>query len=1264
MNFGPDWIRNLSSEGSTGGGTSSGTRYQLADYRYGREEMLALFDKNVKPPASLTNFKSLYSETTLLPLALLPSTEEERGWSTRPSGPTGISRGRGSLDRGGRASRGRGGYASYNRIGYESGWGNGEQPEWSPRKDYNSRTISIDNWRRNRTNEEEDGWRSGSQSNMRGHEKWGRSTSWRGGDGDSEERSGPPERGTRSSWHDLNRGQPTRRSWDNEDHLPEWATENPTEGGGTFDERGAFHGSDDEQLDGKTPPKRENALQKSVSQQHIISKPNHSQLSTSKSTISLVKSDESSKKVDQNKVKKEEDNDEKLKNGMVESVRKTSLNSSTDPKTTDTKEEVPSKAGNNQEGPPKFNENPKQQPTANTNNHNTNSHNSGNSGLEAEANAERRVEEDFGKFQEDFILKLVEEAPKQAPVVNNFDVAGVQPPPNLIPPVQDQWFYQDPQGQRQGPFTNMEMAEWYKAGYFSHQLKVRRLCDERFFLLGDLITLSNGANPFETTIRYPVLKADVTKTPEADMLQYHQYLTQMAVLKQQAHVAQRAMTEPWNALTLQQQELAAQRLMLQQQVPQELQYMQMPPANPLMQMINQMQQAKIPVPGLDKAAPAGIPNAMDPVQMLLMQNKLPQPPTGATIPNHLTGGLPTNLSGPLPPEAMPGLQANPLSGGLPIPGMQTNLPNTLNNAMNIPRPTSAHGNVDGIPPTPVDNDPISSLLKQLQQQKEQSQKLDSFWQQSQFLGNNVVPQAQQAQQSAPQPPQQTSQNLANNWQPQPQLPLWNMQQQSATVPQAATPVPAEEPVPSPEKTSKKDTRKEESKEAKKKKEMEEKQAKKEAEEKRKQEQRKQEAEKKANEEKKKKEEERNRKEMEKAKKEAEEKRYRELEEKRKLKEQRKQEEENKRKLEEMKKMEEARLKKEAKEMEERQRNEEKSAFQDQSRIAKIAPWSQSNSNAGMSLADIQKAEREKRAQEAALQLQKQQQLQEQQAVQQEKATGIQLNWARKPVEPRKVKSLAEIQAEEQERLAKQAAEARLHKEKEQPAISNPGNIWNSQTLTWASATTWSSNTSAGFWDESPSNKQQQSKPSTVSTKTNVSSNNVVAKQPAQQPKQQAQQQKSKAKKEEVKTNHNNNNGPKQDEFISWCYKTLENMSTNVDIPTFVTFLKDVDSALDVKEYCKEYLGDTSATQQFASNFLEKRRLFKPKNNAHKDDMCSPAPAITPSLQHSTEFQEVKGKNKKNKKSKMLKVDSRILGFNVTSAPDRINVGDRDYGDNS
>lgn len=31
---------------------------------------------------------------------------------------------------------------------------------------------------------------------------------------------------------------------------------------------------------------------------------------------------------------------------------------------------------------------------------------------------------------------------------------------------------------------------------------------------------------------------------------------------------------------------------------------------------------------------------------------------------------------------------------------------------------------------------------------------------------------------------------------------------------------------------------------------------------------------------------------------------------------------------------------------------------------------------------------------------------------------------------------------------------------------------------------------------------------------------------------------------------------------------------------------------------------------------------------------------------------------------MTKLDNRILGFSVTAAPDRLNVGDRDYGDNA
>lgn len=96
----------------------------------------------------------------------------------------------------------------------------------------------------------------------------------------------------------------------------------------------------------------------------------------------------------------------------------------------------------------------------------------------------------------------------------------------------------------------------------------------------------------------------------------------------------------------------------------------------------------------------------------------------------------------------------------------------------------------------------------------------------------------------------------------------------------------------------------------------------------------------------------------------------ELEEKRRLKEQRKIDEESKKKQEELKKLEEERIRQELKEAEFRKQAEEKRLQQELIRNAKAAPWSQSSSTLGMSLAEIQKAEREKRAVEAAIQIQK------------------------------------------------------------------------------------------------------------------------------------------------------------------------------------------------------------------------------------------------------------------------------------------------------
>lgn len=108
MKFGPEWLRNMSSDiggGGQSGHSSSGglsnmfgqnnnnnnihsgnnnnstsyisaPRYQLAEYRYGREEMLSLCDK-VRLPEILPKYKKLFVEKFNGPLALSPTTEDD-----------------------------------------------------------------------------------------------------------------------------------------------------------------------------------------------------------------------------------------------------------------------------------------------------------------------------------------------------------------------------------------------------------------------------------------------------------------------------------------------------------------------------------------------------------------------------------------------------------------------------------------------------------------------------------------------------------------------------------------------------------------------------------------------------------------------------------------------------------------------------------------------------------------------------------------------------------------------------------------------------------------------------------------------------------------------------------------------------------------------------------------------------------------------------------------------------------------------------------
>ncbi|RPA75710.1 hypothetical protein BJ508DRAFT_417974 [Ascobolus immersus RN42] len=67
----------------------------------------------------------------------------------------------------------------------------------------------------------------------------------------------------------------------------------------------------------------------------------------------------------------------------------------------------------------------------------------------------------------------------------------------LVMPDKIQWEYRDPTGTTQGPFTGLEMHEWYKAGFFTSELMVRRADGSDFEALGSLIRkIGNTREPF------------------------------------------------------------------------------------------------------------------------------------------------------------------------------------------------------------------------------------------------------------------------------------------------------------------------------------------------------------------------------------------------------------------------------------------------------------------------------------------------------------------------------------------------------------------------------------------------------------------------------------------------------------------------------------------------------------------------------------------------------------------------------------------------
>ena len=76
-----------------------------------------------------------------------------------------------------------------------------------------------------------------------------------------------------------------------------------------------------------------------------------------------------------------------------------------------------------------------------------------------------------------------------------------QPPPpqqrTMVMPDRMRWIYRDPQGQTQGPWSGLEMHDWYKAGFFSPELLVKKNEDPEYEPLAQLIRrIGNSREPF------------------------------------------------------------------------------------------------------------------------------------------------------------------------------------------------------------------------------------------------------------------------------------------------------------------------------------------------------------------------------------------------------------------------------------------------------------------------------------------------------------------------------------------------------------------------------------------------------------------------------------------------------------------------------------------------------------------------------------------------------------------------------------------------
>ncbi|XP_034862733.1 GRB10-interacting GYF protein 2 isoform X4 [Mirounga leonina] len=1209
LNFGPEWLRALSSGGSVTSPPLSPAlpKYKLADYRYGREEMLALFLKDNKIPSDLLDkeFLPILQEEPLPPLALVPFTEEEQRNFSMSVNSAAVLRltGRGGggtvvgAPRGRSSSRGRG------RPNFEEGG-----PTSVGRKHEFIRSES-ENWRifrEEQNGEDEDGgWRLAGP--RRDGERWRphspdgpRSAGWR----EHMERRRRFEFDFRD--RDDERGYRRVRSGsgsidDDRDSLPEWCLEDAEEEMGTFDSSGAFLSlkkvqkepiPEEQEMDFRPveeggecsdsesshneeakEPDKTNRKEGEKTDRVGVEASEETSHTSSSSARPGTPSDHQPQEAPQFE-RKEEPQTEQTEKTEEESQTETSLPTKVpsrgDEMVSDVQQplsQIPSDTASPLLilPPPVPNPSPALRPVETPvvgapGMGSVSTEPDDEEGLKhLEQQAEKMVAylQDSALDDERLASKLQEHRAK-----------GVSIP--LMHEAMQKWYYKDPQGEIQGPFNNQEMAEWFQAGYFTMSLLVKRACDESFQPLGDIMKMW-GRVPFSPGPAPPPHMGELdqerlTRQQELTALYQMQHLQYQQFLIQQQY-----------AQVLAQQQKAALSSQQQQQ---------------LALLLQQFQALKMRISD---------------------QNIIPSVTRSVSVPD--TGSI-----WELQPAAS---QPTVWEGG---------------SVWDLPLDTTTPG----------------PALEQLQQmEKAKAAKLEQERREAEMRAKREEEERKRQEELRRQQEEILRRQQEEERKRREEEELARRKQEEALRRQREQEIAL--------RRQREEEERQQQEEALRRLE----ERRREEEERRKQEEllRKQEEEAAqwAREE-------------EEAQRRLEETRLRVEEEAARL---RQEEEERKRKESELQRQKDLlRQRQQQQEALRRLQQQQQQQQLAQMKLPSSSTWGQQSnttacqSQATLSLAEIQKLEEERERQLREEQRRQQRELMKalQQQQQQQKLSG----WGTVSKPAGTAKSLLEIQQEEARQMQKQQQHQQPNRARNNThsnlhtSIGNsvwgsintgPPNQWASDLVSsiWSNADTKNSN--MGFWDDAV--KEVGPRNSANKNKNNASLSKSVGV---------SNRQNKKVEEEEKLLKLFQGVNKAQDGFTQWCEQMLHALNTanNLDVPTFVSFLKEVESPYEVHDYIRAYLGDTSEAKEFAKQFLERRAKQKASQRQQPQQQDS-VWGMNHSALHSV-FQTNQSNNqqsnfeavqsgKKKKKQKMVRADPSLLGFSVNASSERLNMGE-------